>query len=55
MRKLLFAVILTLFSLPALAAGGGDVVLKHKDWSFNGPFGTFDKAAMQRGEIKGRG
>ncbi len=33
----------------ALAAGSGDVVLKHKDWSFNGPFGTLDKAAMQRG------
>ena len=33
----------------AFAAGGGDVVLKHKDWSFNGPFGTLDKAAMQRG------
>ena len=49
MRKLLFAAILTLLSLPAMAAGGGDVVLKHKDWSFNGPFGTFDKAAMQRG------
>ena len=33
---------------PALAAGG-DVALTKRDWSFNGPFGTFDKAAMQRG------
>ena len=33
----------------ALAAGSGDVVLKQKDWSFDGPFGTLDKAAMQRG------
>ena len=49
MRKFLIAVLLTAFSLPALAAGGGDVVLKHKDWSFNGMFGTFDKASMQRG------
>ena len=28
---------------------GGDVTLKTRDWSFSGPFGTFDKAAMQRG------
>lgn len=45
--------ILTLFSLfislPVLAAGGGDVTLKQGNWSFDGPFGTFDKAAMQRG------
>ena len=27
----------------------GDVTLKTRDWSFSGPFGTFDKAAMQRG------
>ena len=33
----------------ALAAGGGDVLLKHVDWSFNGPFGKFDQASMQRG------
>ena len=38
-----------LFATNAFAAGSGDVVLKHKDWSFNGPFGTLDKAAMQRG------
>lgn len=29
--------------------GSTDVVLKTRDWSFSGPFGTFDKAAMQRG------
>ena len=28
---------------------GGDVTLKTRDWSFSGPFGTFDKAALQRG------
>ena len=33
---------------PALAAGGA-VELTKRDWSFNGPFGTFDKASMQRG------
>jgi len=35
----------------AFAAGGGnsDYKMEHKDWSFNGPFGTYDKAAAQRG------
>ena len=28
---------------------GGDVVLEKRDWSFSGPFGTFDQAALQRG------
>ncbi len=32
----------------AYAAGAGEPPPK-QDWSFNGPFGTFDKAAMQRG------
>jgi len=41
---LLFGVL----SSPAWGAGA-DVVLKNRDWSFSGPFGTFDKAAMQRG------
>lgn len=30
-------------------SAGGDVALTKRDWSFSGPFGTFDKAAMQRG------
>jgi len=35
----------------AFAAGGGtgDYKMKHVDWSFNGPFGTYDKEAAQRG------
>jgi len=36
----------------AFAAGGGvksDYKEKHVDWSFNGPFGTYDRAAAQRG------
>ncbi len=41
---LLFSVL----SSPAWG-GSGDVALKTRDWSFSGPFGTFDKAAMQRG------
>ena len=44
------AVVTAFFNnVPVLAAGGGDVVLRQADWSFSGPFGTFDKASMQRG------
>ena len=44
------AVVTASFSnVPVLAAGGNDVVLRQADWSFSGPFGTFDKASMQRG------
>ncbi|MDC0645004.1 cytochrome c1 [Alphaproteobacteria bacterium] len=47
-QRLFAALVATLLAGPALAAGG-DVALTKRDWSFNGPFGTFDKAAMQRG------
>ena len=43
------AVISATFCLPVLAAGSGDVTLRRGEWSFLGPFGTFDKASMQRG------
>ena len=35
----------------AFAAGGtsSDYKMEYRDWSFNGPFGTYDKAAAQRG------
>ena len=36
-------------SAPAHAAGGGSVTLQSGEWSFAGPFGYFDKGAMQRG------
>lgn len=36
------------FSAPALAAGDAPKVLD-KDWSFEGPFGTWDQAELQRG------
>ena len=49
MKRFLAALAGMMFSLPVLAAGGGDVTLKHVDWSFNGPFGSFDQASMQRG------
>lgn len=47
-QRLFAALVATLLAGPSLAAGG-DVALTKRDWSFNGPFGTFDKAAMQRG------
>ena len=47
-QRIFAALVATLLAGPALAAGG-DVALTKRDWSFNGPFGTFDKAAMQRG------
>ena len=47
-RRIFAALVATLLAGPALAAGG-DFALTKRDWSFNGPFGTFDKAAMQRG------
>jgi ubiquinol-cytochrome c reductase cytochrome c1 subunit len=47
MRKLALAAALTLAALPALAAEG--VELKDVDWHHEGPFGTFDRAAAQRG------
>lgn len=31
------------------AAGGGGESPARQDWSFNGPFGTFDRSALQRG------
>ena len=49
MIKQFSIVMVSLFlTAPAMAAGG-NVELQKRDWSFSGPFGTFDKAAMQRG------
>ena len=33
----------------AAIAAGGEVHLKHQHWHFEGPFGTYDRAAAQRG------
>ncbi|WP_420559351.1 cytochrome c1 [Tepidicaulis sp.] len=37
-----------LASVPAKAAGG-DIELKHAEWSFDAPFGTFDRSQLRRG------
>jgi len=54
MRRILFATMMALMAAVGLssmanAAGGGDVSLTKRDWSFAGFFGHYDKAAMQRG------
>lgn len=33
----------------AASGGTGDYKMVHKHWHFNGPFGTYDREAMQRG------
>jgi ubiquinol-cytochrome c reductase cytochrome c1 subunit len=48
LKRIFTACVAMILASPAYAAGG-DVSLTERDWSFNGPFGTFDKAAMQRG------
>lgn len=42
------AAALCLSALPATAAGPGGEVVDH-DWSFEGPFGTYDREQLQRG------
>jgi len=42
------AVAVVCFSAPAMAAGGGGDIKQH-EWTFDGPFGHFDKASLQRG------
>ena len=49
MKRFLVSLIGIVMSLPVLAAGGGDTVIRQAEWSFSGPFGHFDKASMQRG------
>jgi len=48
--KYLFVILLS-FALtsPAIAAEKSHVKLPKQDWSFSGPFGTFDRGALQRG------
>jgi ubiquinol-cytochrome c reductase cytochrome c1 subunit len=46
LRHMIFAAALALTTLPAAAQ---DSPLPHQQWSFDGIFGTFDKASAQRG------
>ena len=47
-KRTIAILLFVLLSGPAVAAGGA-AELRSRDWSFAGPFGTYDKAAMQRG------
>lgn len=47
MRKFALAAALAVAALPALAAE--EVELRDSEWRHEGPFGTFDRAAVQRG------
>lgn len=49
MRALYAALILAAFAAPARAQEEGGVKLPHVNWSFDGPFGTYDRASAQRG------
>lgn len=53
MRAILTAVALGMSTLglatPAALAAGPEVAIPAQKWSFNGPFGTFDRAELQRG------
>lgn len=49
-RTLLIATLTALAGITAAsAAGGAAKELEHRHWHFDGPFGTFDKDALQRG------
>lgn len=49
-KTLLLIAVLFAFSAPVVAhAAGGGEKPPHMHWHFNGPIGTYDKAAMQRG------
>ena len=48
LKRLFLALFVVTLAGPATAAGG-NVELQKRDWSFSGPFGTFEKAAMRRG------
>ena len=51
MKKHLLLLLSVLLILPVSTAnaGGGGAELEPQQWAFSGPFGTFDRAALQRG------
>lgn len=49
MKTFLFFLVSLFLPTMALSAGGSDVPLKQMAWSFDGPLGTVDKVAAQRG------
>ncbi len=49
LRLILVAAAATALPAAAIAAGGNALGYKHNHWHFSGPFGAYDKEAMQRG------
>lgn len=49
MRAGLFLAVSLAAASPAFAQGHDEITLPKVPWSFDGPFGTFDRAGMQRG------
>ena len=49
LRALLIAAAASALPAAAIAAGGKTLDYKHNHWHFSGPFGAYDKEAMQRG------
>ncbi len=49
MNKFVFFLLLIFIVSPLHSAEKSGLVLKNLDWQFSGPFGTFNKASMQRG------
>lgn len=48
-RTVLSALIIGTMPFGAAIASGDGPAIPSQDWSFSGPFGTYDKASMQRG------
>jgi len=49
MKKILLIAGAVLAVSSPVYAAGDSVALPHEEWSFDGPLGTYDKAALQRG------
>lgn len=49
MRLVVLAAAAMLAAAPAARAAGEAIELPQQTWSFSGPFGTYDRAAVQRG------
>lgn len=49
MRLAVLVVGVVALAAPAFAQGEATPPLPHQSWSFDGPFGTYDRAALQRG------
>lgn len=49
MKKALLTILFVLIAAPSAFAAGDAEPVPHQDWGFSGHFGTYDRAALQRG------